>query len=76
MPDKPPPDPADHAEDFSHRYAQEMDYLTGDRMTELGIPTNKIGSRVPGQGHATLIPHERSSRAFGRRQRPGWRPDA
>ena len=60
MPDKPPPDPADHAEDFSHRYAQEMDYLTGDRMTELGIPTNKIGSRVPGQGRATFIPHERS----------------
>ncbi len=60
MPDKPPPDHADHAEDFSHRYAQEMDYLTGDRMTELGIPTNKIGSRVPGQGRATFIPHERS----------------
>jgi hypothetical protein len=60
MPDKPPPDPADHAEDFSHRNAQEMDYLSGDRMTELGIPTNKIGSRLPGQGHATFIPTERT----------------
>ena len=57
---KPLPDPADHAEDFSRRYAQEMDYLTGDRMTELGIPTGQIGSREPGKGHATFIPHERS----------------
>ena len=24
-----------------------MDDLTGDRMTELGIPTDKIGSRIP-----------------------------
>ena len=60
MQEKPPTDPADHAEDFAHRYAQEMDYLTGDRMAELGIPTDKTGSRVPGQGHATFIPHERS----------------
>jgi hypothetical protein len=60
MPDTPPTDLADHAEDFSRRYAQEMDYLAGDRMTELGISTDQIGSRVPGQGHATFIPHERS----------------
>lgn len=60
MPDSPPPDPADHAEDFAHRYADVLDYLAGDRMTELGIPTEKIGSRIPGQGHATFIPDERS----------------
>ena len=60
MPNAPPQDPADHAEDFARRYAQEMDYLTGDRMTELGIPTDKIGSRTPGKGHATFIPDERS----------------
>lgn len=58
--DKPPPDPADHAEDFSRRYAREMDYLAGDRMAELGIPTGKIGSHVPGKGHATFLPHERT----------------
>ena len=29
-------------------------------MTELGIPTDKIGSRLPGQGHATFISRERS----------------
>jgi hypothetical protein len=39
MSDDPPPDPADHAEDFARRYQQEIDYLTGDRMTDLGIPT-------------------------------------
>ena len=60
MPDKPPSDSADHAEDFSHRYADVLDYLAGDRMTELGIPTDKIGSRTPGHGHATFIPQERS----------------
>ncbi len=60
MPEKPPPDPADHAEDFARRCAQELDYLTGDRMAELGIPTEKTGSRVPGQGHACFIPDERS----------------
>lgn len=58
MSEKPPPDPADHAEDFARRYAQELDYLTGDRMTELGIPTDKTGSRIPGQGHACFMPHE------------------
>jgi hypothetical protein len=60
MPDKPPPDPADHAEDFSHRTAAVMDYMVGDRMKELGIPTDQIGTRVPRQGHATFIPGERS----------------
>lgn len=60
MPDRPPPDPADHAEDFARRYAQELDYLTGDRMMELGIPTGQVGSRTPGQGHACFIPDERT----------------
>lgn len=60
MPDQLPPDPADHAEDFAHLYAQELDYLTGDRMAELGIPTDKTGSRTPGRGHACFIPDERT----------------
>src|SRR4051794_37087575 len=37
-----------------------MDYLTGQRMTELGIPVRKIGSRQPGKGHAAFMPHERT----------------
>ena len=60
MSEKPPRNLADYAEDFSHRYAQEMDYLGGDRMAELGIPAGRIGSRVPGHGHTTFIPDERS----------------
>jgi hypothetical protein len=60
MTDTPPLDPADHAEDFAHRYADVLDYLTGDRMAELGIPTEQTGSRLPGRGHACFIPDERS----------------
>jgi len=60
MAEGPPSDLADHAEDFSRRYAWEMDYLCGSRMIELGIPVGQIGSRVPGQGHATFMPQERS----------------
>lgn len=60
MPDAVPPDPADHAEDFAHRYSQELDYLTGDRMAELGIPSNQIGSRDPVKSHACFMPHERT----------------
>jgi hypothetical protein len=60
MPERPPPDPADHAEDFSHRYAREMDYFAAQRMIELGIPVEQIGSRDPERGHATFVPHERT----------------
>jgi hypothetical protein len=34
-------------------------------MAEHGIPTNKIGSRLPGQGHATFIPSERTGGGNG-----------
>jgi hypothetical protein len=37
-------DPADHAEDFSHRYAEPLDWLAGIRMEELGILKDRIGS--------------------------------
>ncbi len=60
MHDTPPTDPADHAEDFSHRYAREMDYLTAQRMIDLDIPAEKIGSRDPARGHAAFMPHERT----------------
>jgi hypothetical protein len=57
---KPPSDLADHAEDFSHRWADKLDELAGVRMDDLGIPKDKIGSRIPGRGHATFIPDERT----------------
>lgn len=42
--DKPPPDIADHAEDFAHRYHRELDQYAGMRMEELGIPSDMIGT--------------------------------
>jgi hypothetical protein len=39
-----PPDPADHAEDFAHRYAEQLDWLAAIQMEELGIPSERIGS--------------------------------
>ena len=39
-----PADPADHAEDFAHRYAEPLDWLAAIRMEELGIPSERIGS--------------------------------
>ena len=47
MPDTPLPDTADRAEDFARRYAQELDYLSGDRMTELGTATWKPERLTP-----------------------------
>src|SRR5208337_573815 len=37
-----------------HRYAQELDYLTGDRMAELGIPI--LHWKTKGTIHISLIP--------------------
>ena len=39
-----PADPADHAEDFAHRYAEPLDWQAGIRMEELDIPKDRIGS--------------------------------
>jgi hypothetical protein len=47
MTDKPPPDPADHAEDFSRRYAEDLDIVAGQAMIDLGIPNDQMGARDP-----------------------------
>jgi hypothetical protein len=39
-----PLDPADHAEDFSHRYFEPLDWQACVRMEHLGIPKDRIGS--------------------------------
>ncbi len=44
MPEKPPIDPADHAEDFSRRYAEDLDIVAGQAMMDLGIPNDKMGA--------------------------------
>lgn len=58
MIDKPPDDPADHAEDFAKRYAESMDYHVSQRMMELGIPVDQIGASAPEHGirHAAFHP--------------------
>ncbi|WP_406699658.1 hypothetical protein V5E97_12435 [Singulisphaera sp. Ch08] len=43
--DTPPPDPADHAEDFAHRYAYDLVAYCAVRMAELGIPERLHGTR-------------------------------
>ena len=42
--ERPPPDPADHAEDFADRWRDRLDECCAMRMEELGIPTDKIGA--------------------------------
>jgi hypothetical protein len=56
-----PADPADHAEDFAHRYAEPIDWLAGIRMEELGILNDRIGSNdhVHGLSGAAFNPYER-----------------
>jgi len=45
MTEKPPKDPADHAEDFSRRYAEDLDIVAGQAMMDLGISNGKMGAR-------------------------------
>jgi hypothetical protein len=44
MTDKPPADAADHAQDFSRRWADRLDEYCALRMQELGIPEDKLGA--------------------------------
>ena len=62
MPDAPPIDPADHAEDFSRRYADELDIAAGQVMIDLGIPNNQMGARDPDRNseHHSFFPTERT----------------
>jgi hypothetical protein len=58
MPDKPPSDPAGHAQDFSRRYADDLDIVAGQAMMDLGIPNNQMGDRDPDRGseHHSFFP--------------------
>ena len=60
MPDTAPPDPSDHAEDFAHRWTDELDRLVAERMEQLGIPPERIGSSDHKHGIAwcAFNPHE------------------
>jgi hypothetical protein len=51
-------DPAMHAVDFSHLYAEPMDYHVGNRMMELGIHTDHIVARKYGYPYRAFWPEE------------------
>jgi hypothetical protein len=59
--EKPPTDPADHAEDFSWRYEFPLDQYCAIRMAELGIPKHLHGATdFDGDGRwKAFIAHER-----------------
>jgi hypothetical protein len=44
MTEKPSSDPADHAEDFAHRYEFPLDQYCAIRMQELGVPKDLHGA--------------------------------
>jgi hypothetical protein len=58
--EKPPTDPADHAEDFSWRYAEDLEIDVGQAMIDLGLDGDEMGVRDPVRGleRHTFIPHE------------------
>ncbi len=62
MTEKPPSDPADHAEDFSRRYAEDLDIVAGQAMMDLGIPNHQMGARDPDRNreHYSFFPSERT----------------
>jgi hypothetical protein len=43
----PPTDPAEHAEDLSRRYSDDLEVLAGQVMLDLGTPNDQIGARDP-----------------------------
>jgi hypothetical protein len=57
-----PADPADHALEFAHRYAEDLDIIAGQVMLDLGISDNQIGARDPERGgeHHSFFPGESS----------------
>ncbi len=44
MTDKPPEDPADHAQEFARSWADRLDEYCAIRMEDLGIPEEKLGA--------------------------------
>jgi hypothetical protein len=53
-------DPAEHAKDFAHHYADDLDLVVTQRMVDLKIPHRQIGARDVEHGIqiAAFIPHE------------------
>jgi hypothetical protein len=45
MTERPPSQPADHPEDFSRRYAEDLEIVAGQAMMDLGIADDRMGAR-------------------------------
>lgn len=60
MPDRPHNDPAEHALDFAGRHAPALDRYCAERMEDLGIPAERIGSsdQMHGIPWCAFNPHE------------------
>lgn len=71
MPDAPPPEPADHAEDFAYRWVDRLEHYVEGRMHALGIPEGQIGSSnlTRGVPWRVFFPDERDGGGNG----PGGR---
>jgi len=61
MPEKPPSDPAEHAQDFSRRYAEDLDIVAGQAMLDLGLTNHQMGARDPDRmsEHHCFFPEDR-----------------
>jgi hypothetical protein len=62
-----PADPADHAEDFAHRWVDRLENATEGRMHALDIPEEQIGSsdHLRGIAWRVFFPHERDGGGNG-----------
>ncbi len=54
----PPIDPAAHALDFSRRYADDLEIISGQAMIDLGLTEHQMGARDPERNreHHTFFP--------------------
>lgn len=67
MPDRPPSDLSDHAEDFARRYAEDLDVVVGQVMIDLGLASDRMGARDPDRNceHHCFFPSERTGGGVG-----------
>jgi hypothetical protein len=45
MTERPPSNPGDHAQDFSRRYAEDLEIVAGQAMMDRGLPDDQMGAR-------------------------------
>jgi len=50
MTEHPSEGPAEHAEDFSRRYLEDLEIVAGQAMMDLGIPDDQMGERDHARG--------------------------